>query len=136
MARRAYSVVWESIPDLHILNGVIWNPPSPPVHLRGMADCRIWIDEGCIQCGWCQTLDDRVFAVGPTGTVIRGDVRSDGRTDANRDARATLRQDVLDAAALGYLQFIADGCPVRVIRIADDLTNSIDPVSGLARICA
>jgi hypothetical protein len=79
---------------------------------------RVWIDEGCIQCGWCENLEPRVFIISELGCSIVADCREDGLTDHNRERLANLREGVLDAESLAYLPFIAGGCPAEVIRLS------------------
>lgn len=78
---------------------------------------RVWIAEGCIHCYWCQNLAPLVFQAGDQGTVIAGGVRVDGSTTDNRREQAALRTDVLSEGDLSFLPFVADGCPVQVIRL-------------------
>jgi ferredoxin len=83
----------------------------------------IWIEEGCIQCGWCENLEPVVFQITARGCEIRTSARRDGGSGPNRAERSTLRPDALDGPATTFLRFIADGCPVQVIRftgISDD----------------
>jgi hypothetical protein len=83
------------------------------------AMARVWIEEGCIQCGWCQNLEPRVFSVSELGCLILADVRQDGLSDDNRAQRVELRAEALDEDAVNYLPFIAGGCPAEVIQLAD-----------------
>jgi ferredoxin len=76
----------------------------------------IWIEDGCIQCGWCENLEARVFQVTAHGCEIRADARSDRGGGANRDERSALRPGTLDVAATQFIRFVADGCPVQVIK--------------------
>jgi ferredoxin len=91
---------------------------------------RVWIEDGCIRCGWCQHLEPRVFQVTETGSVVIAEARTDRRTDGNQRRRSRLRPDALDAAAVDFLQFIADGCPVQVIKVSGE--GNVDAVTGLA----
>ena len=49
---------------------------------------RIWIDEGCILCSWCQSLAPEIFIFDGHGTEIRAEVRVDHRRSANRRERS------------------------------------------------
>lgn len=80
---------------------------------------RVWIEPGCIQCGWCSDLIPEVFQVDDTHEcVIKGTARSDGSTTPNRDERAALLRPILDAEA-GFLDFVAAGCPSLVIKFSE-----------------
>jgi ferredoxin len=78
---------------------------------------RVWIAEGCIHCYWCQNLAPQVFLAGDEGTRIAGEVRVDGVTSDNRREHSGLRADVLSETDFAFLPFVADGCPVQVIRL-------------------
>jgi ferredoxin len=78
---------------------------------------RVWIAEGCIHCYWCQNLAPTVFLAGDQGTRIAGEVRVDGKTSDNRREHSALRADKLSDADFAFMPFIADGCPVQVIRL-------------------
>lgn len=78
---------------------------------------RVWIAEGCIHCYWCQNLAPQVFLFGEEGTRIAGAARADGVTSDNRCEHSPLRTDVLSEADFAFLPFVADGCPVQVIRL-------------------
>ncbi|MBA3699272.1 MAG: hypothetical protein H0W78_10490 [Planctomycetes bacterium] len=78
---------------------------------------RIWIADGCIHCYWCQNLAPLVFLADEQGTCIAAEVRVDGRTSDNRREHSALRTDVVSADDFAFLPFIADGCPVQVIRL-------------------
>lgn len=80
---------------------------------------RVWIDEGCIHCGSCPTACPAVFDIGDDGeAVVRGTVRGDGLSDANRAGRGPLLAAV--AAAEGEaIAEAAAGCPVEVIRVEE-----------------
>jgi ferredoxin len=82
-----------------------------------MARKRIWIEEGCIHCGWCHNLAPAVFLADGSGTRIAGAVRSDGITSDNRGERSPLRHGRLPADELAFMPFIADGCPAHVIHL-------------------
>jgi hypothetical protein len=92
---------------------------------------RVWIEAGCIQCGWCQNLEPRVFIITETGCEIIGECRIDALTDDNRPHRSALREGILDAAALEYLPFVAGGCPVQVIQLSD-IESIEDPLQARA----
>lgn len=94
----------------------------------GMA--RVWIEPGCIQCGWCQNLEPRVFLVGDDGCQIRAEVREDHLTDTNAEHRA-LCVGALSEADLDYLPFVAGGCPTQVIQLAD-IAAIADPLKATA----
>jgi len=85
----------------------------------------IWIEEGCIQCGWCQNLEPRVFLVTAQGCEIRGEARIDGLASANRHERKALVADLLDEAGAGFMRFVADGCPVQVIHMTPLVEDGI-----------
>ena len=85
----------------------------------------IWIDEGCIQCFWCQNLEPAVFAVSDDGCEVRAEVRADARTDANREAHARLNDGVVSEENIVFMQFIADGCPSQVIKIDTQLSVTV-----------
>jgi ferredoxin len=78
---------------------------------------RVWIEDGCIQCFWCQNLNPTVFAVGENGCQIRADARVDGETSDNRAARAELKPGAISAEDEAFLPFLAGGCPSQVIRL-------------------
>lgn len=81
---------------------------------------RVWIELGCIQCGWCTDLIPAVFSVSASHRcVIRGEVLADGRTTPNRDERRHLAAPLLEDDAR-YLDFVAAGCPANVIKFAED----------------
>lgn len=80
---------------------------------------QVWIETGCITCGWCSDLIPDVFAARVDGSsVIRGEVRVDGRTDRNQRKTSPLRKP-LSGADAEFIQFVADGCPPRVIRFSE-----------------
>lgn len=78
---------------------------------------RIWIDEGCILCSWCQNLAPEIFIFDGHGTEIRAEVRVDHRRSANRRERSPLTPAAMAAINEPFIQFIADGCPPQVIRL-------------------
>ena len=78
---------------------------------------RVWIAEGCIHCYWCQNLSPLVFLTGEQSTTIAGGVRVDGLTSDNRREHSALRIDILSEEDFVFLPFVADGCPVQVIRL-------------------
>ena len=90
---------------------------------------QVWIEDGCIQCGWCQNLEPRVFLVSERGCEIVADARIDGRTDDNRLLHAALRADALDDEAVNYLAFVAGGCPTEVIHLAG-IAAADDPLGA------
>ncbi len=80
---------------------------------------RVWIEAGCIQCGWCSDLIPEVFQVSRIEPcVIRGEARSDGSSTPNREERAPLLRPIVDAEA-NILDFVAAGCPSLVIKFSD-----------------
>lgn len=64
---------------------------------------RVWIDEGCISCGMCESLVPEVFQVDP-GQPSR--VQPDWRSWAARSAESE-----------EHLRGARDSCPVDVIRL-------------------
>lgn len=82
-----------------------------------MPNRRIWIEDGCIHCGWCQNLMPQVFIADAAGTRILGAARSDGITSDNRSERSPLRRGRLPADELAFVPFVADGCPTHVIHL-------------------
>lgn len=84
---------------------------STPATIR-----RVWIAEGCTNCGWCSGLDGELFAPSVHGACIRGAQRQDGTTDANRSQVSDLRTPRQGEDAV-FLTFVADGCPAQVIRL-------------------
>ncbi len=82
-----------------------------------MSDRVIWIAPGCIECFWCQQLAGDVFTHGDNGTEIRGEARKDGKNGPNRREKSPLVGANLSAAESVFLQFVADGCPVQVIKL-------------------
>jgi ferredoxin len=85
----------------------------------------IWIDEGCIQCGWCQNLEPAVFFVSEEGCVIRAEARRDDIQGTNREEQSRLRPGVLDSDGVSFMRFIADGCPVQVIKLSADVPEAV-----------
>ena len=81
---------------------------------------RVWIEDGCIRCHWCQHLVPEVFLDSPGGCQIRGTARADGITDENRIAKLPLAPGTVDGATDTYLTFVADGCPAQVIKLSRD----------------
>lgn len=78
---------------------------------------RIWIEAGCIQCGWCSDLVPDVFLVtGDALCEIRGQARVDHLTDDNRTSRILLVKP-FEGAEATFIEFVAAGCPAAVIRI-------------------
>lgn len=82
-----------------------------------MSALRIWIEEGCIQCYWCQNLCPEVFACGEGGTQIRPGLLSDRQATTNRVERSRLTAKARAALDHRFLQFVADGCPAKVIKL-------------------
>ncbi len=82
-----------------------------------MAKRRIWIEDGCIHCGWCQHLVPAVFVAADDGTRIVGTARQDGITSNNRSERSPLRAGRLPTDEIDFMPFVADGCPARVIHL-------------------
>lgn len=86
--------------------------PLEPTTVR-----RIWIDEGCIACGWCGDLLPTVFTRGTDGkSQILGLIRRDKTTDDNGTALSPLRQPIVEQEA-EFLAFVAAGCPPHVINL-------------------
>lgn len=85
---------------------------SAPATIR-----RVWIAEGCTNCGWCSGLDEALFVASAKGACIHGTQREDGATDANLSQTSDLRVPRRGEDAT-FLTFIADGCPAQVIRLA------------------
>lgn len=78
---------------------------------------RVWIEPGCIRCGWCSDLAPEVFQGSERHeTRINGAIRSDGMTDDNRAARSLLLRPLLEQQA-EFMEFVADGCPAHVIKL-------------------
>jgi ferredoxin len=78
---------------------------------------RVWIEEGCIQCGWCSDLVPEVFLVTRENRCeIRAEARLDGATDDNRVTRAPLRV-TRNGADATFMEFVAAGCPAAVIKL-------------------
>ena len=86
-----------------------------------MAETAIWIEEGCIQCFWCQNLEPEVFSVTADGCEIRAEARCDGLATPNRREHAELKDGLVTAANVAFMQFVADGCPAQVIVIRTDV---------------
>ncbi len=80
----------------------------------------IWIASGCIECFWCQQLATDVFVHGQRGTEIRGAIRLDHQTSSNSTDRSPIDVSVLPNEESNFLQFVADGCPTKVIRLEGD----------------
>jgi ferredoxin len=80
----------------------------------------IWIAPGCIECFWCQQLAGDVFVHGEHGTEIRGAIRLDRQTNSNSDSHSPINTAVLAPQESAFVQFVADGCPTRVIRLEGD----------------
>jgi hypothetical protein len=79
---------------------------------------RVWIESGCIECGWCTDLLPAVFEVrAGKPCIIAAAARSDGRAGANRRERSPLAKPFHDKDAR-FLEFVADGCPAKVIRFS------------------
>jgi ferredoxin len=78
---------------------------------------RIWIEEGCIQCFWCQNLSPDVFVCGDQGTQIHPDLRVDQRSSTNRVERSPMTASARATLDLSFIQFVADGCPAKVIKL-------------------
>jgi len=78
---------------------------------------RVWIEDGCIGCGWCIMTCPAVFTWPQGDALIRGESRLDGVTSANR-----MERSLLTAAGQAEALLIAEsaeGCPVEVIRSDD-----------------
>ena len=76
----------------------------------------VTIDLGCIDCGQCESIAPEVFTMLDGSAVVRGSVRSDGRSDRNDLARSPL---VL-AAQTDHAEAIMDAaetCPIEIIHI-------------------
>ncbi|HEX3135097.1 MAG TPA: hypothetical protein VHX44_16145 [Planctomycetota bacterium] len=93
---------------------------------------RVWIAEGCIHCYWCQNLAPLVFLAGEQSTTIAGGVRVDGQTSDNCREHSALRTDILSEADFTFLPFVADGCPVQVIRL-EGAWNEVGVADSAAR---
>ncbi len=93
----------------------------------------IWVAPGCIECFWCQQLAGEVFAHGERGTEIRGAIRLDHQTSSNSSDRSPIDVAVLSDEESNFLQFVADGCPTKVIRLEGDWSavGVADPFEGL-----
>ncbi len=74
---------------------------------------RVWIEQGCIQCAWCNDLAPEVFAIGDDSSLIRGDARDDGLTDRNQ--QHVLLNVPLNGTKGSFMEFVAAGCPAAVI---------------------
>jgi ferredoxin len=81
------------------------------------APVTVWIAPGCTRCHWCQHLMPTVFQDSPEGSLVRAEARRDGGTCSNAAARSPIKDGHLDAASASFLTFVADGCPVRVIKV-------------------
>lgn len=88
---------------------------------RAMTRTSIWINEGCIQCFWCQNLEPEVFSVTADGCEIRAEARTDRCADPNRVGRSRLNDGLVTEENIGFIQFVADGCPAKVIMIETDI---------------
>ena len=78
---------------------------------------RVWIEPGCIACGWCTDLMPTIFVVGAgKACVIAASARKDGSRGANRREKSALKQGLTGAEA-DFLSFVADGCPAKVIKL-------------------
>lgn len=78
---------------------------------------RVWIESGCIACGWCTDLVPTIFVVGGgKACVIAASARKDGGRGANRREKSPLKH-ALTGADADFLGFVADGCPAKVIRL-------------------
>jgi ferredoxin len=78
----------------------------------------VWIEDSCTSCSACVVACPTVFTLVDGDSMVRGETRTDGRTDANRETRSALRADVA-AAEADALAEAADACPVDIIRIED-----------------
>jgi ferredoxin len=92
----------------------------------------IWIAPGCIECFWCQQLAGEVFIHGQRGTEIRGAIRLDYQTNSNCTEQSPINVAVLSDLQSNFLQFVADGCPTKVIRLEGDwgTVGIADPAIG------
>jgi ferredoxin len=93
---------------------------------------RVWIEEGCIQCFWCQNLNAVVFEVTADGCRIRGEVLATGVASENREQRSDLRPGSLTREDEDFLPFLAGGCPTQVIKLEglaaiDDPLHLLEP---------
>lgn len=80
---------------------------------------RVWIEAGCIRCSACAYTAPDVFALPDNGdAVVRGSARVDG-VDSQNDEGAGLRPEVAEEHA-ERIRDAADGCPVAIIRFAED----------------
>ena len=77
-----------------------------------MHGTQVWIEAGCTRCHWCHQLLPAVFADGPASSVVRPEaVLPGGRC---------LRPGVVTPEEDCFLEFVADGCPARVIHLRRD----------------
>jgi len=92
----------------------------------------IWIAPGCIECFWCQQLAVEVFTHGQHGTEVLGAIRLDHQTSSNSADRSPINVAALPDSASNFLQFVADGCPTKVIRLEGDWApvGVADPALG------
>ena len=84
-----------------------------------MAITKVWIEEGCIVCDACETACPEVFHVTEDTCTILGEVREDGISDENRDAKNPLKGDTGEELE-DQIEEAADGCPVEVIKFEQD----------------
>lgn len=82
-----------------------------------MGTTTVWIEPGCTRCGWCHQLLPTVFEAAPEGSRVTAQARMDRRPGSNSRERAALVPDHLDTATDQFLDFVADGCPARVIQV-------------------
>jgi ferredoxin len=74
----------------------------------------VWIEEGCIACGYCPIACPEIFDIPNEDAEIRGSARMDGITSPNRIERSRLNEAGL-ACTDGIEEAVA-GCPVEVIQ--------------------
>ena len=79
-----------------------------------MAVKTVWIEDGCILCGACESECPDVFLV-TDSCIIKGAVREDGLEDENQQARSPLKVALRVALEAGVAA-AASACPVEVIK--------------------
>lgn len=57
--------------------------------------------------------------------MILADARRDKIQSPNREERRKLRPGLLDADGVNFMRFIADGCPVQVIKLSADVPETV-----------
>lgn len=74
----------------------------------------VWIEDGCIPCGACESAAPLVFFLSPRTAHVLGSARVDGATDQN-PGRSPLRVKVRGLHDEAIAEAV-DGCPVEVIK--------------------